>query len=276
MTPTVAKDATCTEAGNSAYYTCGNCNKVFKDEQGNDETSVEEATIAALGHLPGNDTTVTWTGDTAKIAFTCQREGCGLAVNEDAEVTAEDNILIASYNGVAYDKKHKDSTTTVGAVGTVKDENGQEIAAAAVTAEEITDTDLPDNNLLDPQKAAAVEGEHTADQMDVVWQKEVKVAGTTGPVTMTFTVSGVGSTQKIFVFHFTAGAWKIEAEGEEGAGSVTVTLGDLSPIALVVASTAPPATGDSSSTFIWAGAMVMAACAAAYVVMTSKRGKHEA
>ena len=86
-------------------------------------------------------------------------------MNEDAVVTTEDNILIASYNGKEYDRKHKDSTTNVGAVDSAKDADGKDVAT---TVNEITDTDLPDANLLDSQKAAAVDSEHTAEQLDVV------------------------------------------------------------------------------------------------------------
>ena len=50
MTKTEAKAATCTEPGNHAYYTCGRCSKVFKDEAGANETTVLKETIKATGH----------------------------------------------------------------------------------------------------------------------------------------------------------------------------------------------------------------------------------
>ena len=50
MTKTAAKAATCTEDGNNEYYTCDICNKVFKDENGTQETTVEKETIPATGH----------------------------------------------------------------------------------------------------------------------------------------------------------------------------------------------------------------------------------
>lgn len=46
-----ATAATCTEAGNDAYYVCTTCHKAFSDAQGRVETSVEEQTIPAQGHL---------------------------------------------------------------------------------------------------------------------------------------------------------------------------------------------------------------------------------
>lgn len=272
MTPTAAKPATCTEAGNNAYYTCDRCNKVFKDAEGATETTVEAETLPALGHKVGETApTVTWTGDTATVTFTCAN--CNNSVTEDAEVTAEDNILTASYNGVAYDKKHKDSTTNVGSVdATAKDENGNDVPIQ----EDAKGADaIPDANLLTPQEAAN-KSEYTKDELQVVWQSEISATGSTGPVTLTFKVTGITAAQKILVFHFTGGAWKLEAEGALGASEVQVKFSSLSPVALVVQSAAPPATGDSNNTFIWAGAMVMAAIAASYVVMTSRKGKHEA
>ncbi len=50
LTKTDAKDATCTEAGNKAYWTCSVCGKVFADEAATTETTVEKMTVAATGH----------------------------------------------------------------------------------------------------------------------------------------------------------------------------------------------------------------------------------
>ena len=50
MTVIEAIEATCTEAGNNAYYHCSRCNKYFKDIEGEEETTVEAETISATGH----------------------------------------------------------------------------------------------------------------------------------------------------------------------------------------------------------------------------------
>lgn len=47
---TDAQDPTCTKAGNSAYWTCENCEKVFGDEKGETETSLAETVVQATGH----------------------------------------------------------------------------------------------------------------------------------------------------------------------------------------------------------------------------------
>ena len=68
MTKTEAKAATCTEAGNKAYWTCNTCHKVFSDEAGKTETTVEAMTVKATGH----DWNTEWTVD--KEA-SCTEEG---------------------------------------------------------------------------------------------------------------------------------------------------------------------------------------------------------
>ena len=80
MTKTPAQAATCTEPGNSEYYTCGNCGKFFSDEAGKNEIAKDSWVIKALGHKltkteakaatctePGNN--AYWTCDTCGQVF---------------------------------------------------------------------------------------------------------------------------------------------------------------------------------------------------------------
>ena len=53
MTATAAKDATCTEAGNTAYWYCSVCDKYFSDAEGKNEIAVNSWIIPAKGHTPG-------------------------------------------------------------------------------------------------------------------------------------------------------------------------------------------------------------------------------
>jgi len=50
LTLTAAADPTCTEEGNNAYHTCGICGRVYKDEFAREQTTVQDETLAALGH----------------------------------------------------------------------------------------------------------------------------------------------------------------------------------------------------------------------------------
>jgi len=50
MTEHKAKDATCTVAGNSAYWGCDQCNKFFSDAEGKTEINKNSWAINAKGH----------------------------------------------------------------------------------------------------------------------------------------------------------------------------------------------------------------------------------
>lgn len=50
-----ATSATCTEPGNIEYWECDVCSKLFKDEGVAIGTTLDEVTIPALGHSPGED-----------------------------------------------------------------------------------------------------------------------------------------------------------------------------------------------------------------------------
>ncbi|MBU5429423.1 leucine-rich repeat protein [Kineothrix sp. MSJ-39] len=47
---TKAKEPTCTEAGNTAYYKCNVCGKFYSDQEGTNEVSAEAVVIPAKGH----------------------------------------------------------------------------------------------------------------------------------------------------------------------------------------------------------------------------------
>ena len=59
LTTVPAKDATCTEDGNKAYWTCSACEKLFSDAEGKTEITAQETVIAATGHTPSE----AWTND---------------------------------------------------------------------------------------------------------------------------------------------------------------------------------------------------------------------
>ena len=80
LTKTDAKDATCSDDGNTAYWTCDQgespCGRLFSDEEGIVEISLEEVTLPALGHNwdEGAITTAaTCTADGVKT-FTCKND----------------------------------------------------------------------------------------------------------------------------------------------------------------------------------------------------------
>lgn len=79
LTAVAAKDATCTEPGNIAYWYCADCGKYYSDEAASTEISQASTVISALDHNMGEwtitkDATCTEAGEKTR---TCQREGCG-------------------------------------------------------------------------------------------------------------------------------------------------------------------------------------------------------
>lgn len=67
-TAVAAKDPTCTEAGNKAYWECSECHELFLDEAMTQPTTREYVTIAATGHqhvthVEAKDATETETGN---------------------------------------------------------------------------------------------------------------------------------------------------------------------------------------------------------------------
>ncbi|MCM1054462.1 MAG: hypothetical protein NC394_02970, partial [Bacteroides sp.] len=115
LTETAAKDPTCTADGNSAYWTCSVCNKMFSDENGTTEITADDTVIKA-GHTFSEDWSKdennhwhkckncgatdtkaahTWNSGTITKAATCTAKGvktytctvCGQTKTEDIAAT---------------------------------------------------------------------------------------------------------------------------------------------------------------------------------------------
>ena len=80
LTKTEAKEPTCTEEGNTEYWTCDTCKKYFSDAEGKNEIDLTETIISATGHkltkteakeptCTENGNTEYWTCDTCKKYF---------------------------------------------------------------------------------------------------------------------------------------------------------------------------------------------------------------
>ena len=83
--------ATCIQAGNSAYYQCTYCKKLFLDAEGKQETSRENVTLPALGHDMTKTEAVapTYTAPGNNEYYTCTR--CG-KVFKDADGKTETTV----------------------------------------------------------------------------------------------------------------------------------------------------------------------------------------
>ena len=88
LTATAGKAATCTEAGNSAYWSCSRCHKYFSDAAGKTEIAKDSWIINALGHDVGTR---------GAVAATCYISGheadtyckrCGIVLTAGATIPA--------------------------------------------------------------------------------------------------------------------------------------------------------------------------------------------
>ena len=96
MALTEAKAATCTEDGSNAYYTCSSCHTVFKDAQGEQETTIQAEIVPALGHDMAKVEAVapTYVAAGNNEYYTCSR--CGKAFKDELgeiETTVEEETL---------------------------------------------------------------------------------------------------------------------------------------------------------------------------------------
>ena len=75
LTKTDAKAASCTEAGNEAYWTCSGCGKYFSDENGTNEIEKDSWVLKTLGHdMTKTDAKeATCTEDGNNEYYTCSR-----------------------------------------------------------------------------------------------------------------------------------------------------------------------------------------------------------
>lgn len=84
LTKTEAKEATCEEAGNSAYYTCARCGKFFSDEKGETEIEKDSWIISAKKHQYTETVTKEPTcTEAGEKTFTCS--ACGDSYTESLD-----------------------------------------------------------------------------------------------------------------------------------------------------------------------------------------------
>ena len=119
LTLVAAKAATCTTAGNSAYYTCDGCDKWFADATGSveitDKTSVK---IPAHGHTAGTE----WKSDDTNHWHECSR--CHDKKDEAAHDYGSDNVCdTCGYNKTV---PHTHNLTLVAAKAATCTEGGKE------------------------------------------------------------------------------------------------------------------------------------------------------
>ena len=77
MTATAAKNATCTEDGNIAYWYCSSCETYFSDKEGKNAVSKSDTVIKAAGHTIVTDPAVNPTYDSTGLTEGSHCSTCG-------------------------------------------------------------------------------------------------------------------------------------------------------------------------------------------------------
>lgn len=136
-----------------------------------------------------------------------------------------------------------------------------DVASVSTTTQEMTVADAQ----------AIIGGDVQASQLNVVWQADI--TATKLPATLSFTASGTAAPQKIYVFHYVDGAWKLEGSGDPQ--TVTITCDSVSPFAVVVYTPAggkSPKTGETNTlTTVAMISVVVAGAALAFVLAPKKK-----
>lgn len=122
MAATSAKNVTCTEDGNIAYWYCSDCDKYFSDADGYSIITLEDTVIASTGHTvvvdPAKEPTKTETGLT---------EGSHCSVCKEVIVAQEVLPILTGY-AITYNIATGDSSSYIAAQGldqTIPDEKRQ-------------------------------------------------------------------------------------------------------------------------------------------------------
>ena len=102
-----AKAPTCTEKGNTAYYTCDGCDKWFEDATGASEiTDKTSVILAATGHSASD-----WKSDNTDHWKECTVVGCGVIIEgSKAAHTAGEWIIDTPATATTSGSKHKECT----------------------------------------------------------------------------------------------------------------------------------------------------------------------
>ena len=109
--------ATCTQAGNEEYYSCSECGKLFADAEAKQEVTLDDVTVAALGHKPvevaAKDATCSEDGWSAH--YECEN-GCGTYFSDASGSTTIDasDVVIPKLNHKNIEEVQTDIDTEEG------------------------------------------------------------------------------------------------------------------------------------------------------------------
>ena len=116
-----AKAATCTEAGNTAYYRCTVCGLYYADANGETEITIESTVIAATGH-DYQFVEFVWDGFTAQAKYVCTHDDTHVELHNatvTSQITTEPTCTIEGVKTytATYDGHTDTQTEDVAALG---------------------------------------------------------------------------------------------------------------------------------------------------------------
>lgn len=110
-----AKEATCTEKGNQAYYYCTSCGKYYSDEKGLNNIKLEDTVIPAKGHVSVVDAAVAATSESTGLTEGSHCGECGAVLVKQEVVpileNSENSITYHLYEDDAYLQKQEIENT---------------------------------------------------------------------------------------------------------------------------------------------------------------------
>lgn len=110
-----AKEATCTEKGNQAYYYCTSCGKYYSDEKGLNNIKLEDTVIPAKGHVSVVDAAVAATTESTGLTEGSHCGECGAVLVKQEVVppleNSENSITYHLYEDDAYLQKQEIENT---------------------------------------------------------------------------------------------------------------------------------------------------------------------
>lgn len=110
-----AKEATCTEKGNQAYYHCTSCGKYYSDEKGLNNIKLEDTVIPAKGHVSVVDAAVAATTENTGLTEGSHCGECGAVLVKQEVVpkleNPENSITYHLYEDDAYLQKQEIENT---------------------------------------------------------------------------------------------------------------------------------------------------------------------
>lgn len=185
LTKTEEKAATCTENGNTAYWTCSECDKCFADADGKTEVALADTVIKATGHkfADGKCTVCGYIDSTSKTVITAGANGTwkkgtndGLSFTSNAAFTDFQKVQVDGNDLDPANYTVKEGSTIV----TLKAEYLETLTVGKHTLAIVSDTGTATTEFT--IKAAADSSAQTGDDFNIALYAGLAILAAAGAV----------------------------------------------------------------------------------------------